>query len=95
MRFAGVVILYNPPEDVLDNIKTYLNKIDFLYIFDNSEVPDQDVAAQLECLPYIKYVPFYDNKGISFALNCALELANDYDYLLTIHYWHTWIFDYF
>lgn len=84
MRFAGVVILYNPPEDVLDNIKTYLNEIDFLYIFDNSEVPDQDITAQFESLPYVKYVPFYDNKGISFALNCALELANDYDFLLTM-----------
>lgn len=84
MRFAGVVILYNPQKDVIDNISSYLNELDFLYIFDNTENPNKDIASQIACLPHVKYIPFYENKGISFVLNRALELSNGYDFLLTM-----------
>lgn len=35
MRIAAVVILYNPPPDVLDNIASYLDHVAVLYVVDN------------------------------------------------------------
>ena len=36
MKLAGVVVVYNPTEDLNKKIKTYLKKIDILYVIDNS-----------------------------------------------------------
>ena len=37
MRIAGTVVLYNPnKKEVLENIDTYIDTIDKLYIIDNS-----------------------------------------------------------
>ena len=40
MKFAGVVVAFNPSDIVVDNIKTYINNIDKLYVVDNSENTD-------------------------------------------------------
>ena len=43
MKFAGVVVLYNPDKmDVLNNINTYINHLDKLYLIDNSATNNQD-----------------------------------------------------
>ena len=35
MKFAVGVTLYNPTEQIFDNISTYINGVEKLYIFDN------------------------------------------------------------
>ena len=37
MKIAGVVVLYHPEISVWDNISSYIEDIDKLYILDNSE----------------------------------------------------------
>ena len=36
-KVAGIVTIYNPGEDIIHNIESYLHQIDKLYLIDNSE----------------------------------------------------------
>ena len=84
MFLAGIVILYNPDKDVLENIATYIEELDCLYVFDNTEKPDIKIVTKIKEMPHIQYISFCENKGISYALNHALTLAKDYKFLLTM-----------
>ncbi len=84
MKLAGVVTLYHPDEDVLENIRSYASELDVLYILDNTEEPEEKLAAAFAAVEGAVYVPFHENRGISYALNYALEAAKDFDFLLTM-----------
>ena len=84
MNIAGVVILYNPDEKVIDNIESYLSELDTLLVFDNSESPNTSIVEKIKLLPRIQYISFCENRGISFALNTALKVAKHYQFLLTM-----------
>lgn len=84
MNIAGIVILYNPDSSVFDNIKSYIEELDRLYVFDNSESLDKSVTEKIQELPRVQYISFHENKGISFALNTALQLSKAYQFLLTM-----------
>lgn len=84
-KLAGVVILYNPPEDVFDNIMTYYPYLDFLYILDNSEKINNQLIAKIRELHKAQYICHHDNLGISYSLNEALRLSqNKFNWLLTM-----------
>lgn len=82
---AGVVVLYNPDEKVLNNIQTYSKDLDKIYIIDNSEREVESVN-NIKALVKANYIKERSNIGISRALNKAAELAvNDgYKFLLTM-----------
>ncbi len=82
---AGVVVLFNPDENVLSNIKTYSESLDKLYIIDNSE-KESEFLIDIEKLSKTKYLKENGNIGMSGALNKASELAIKYGYkfLLTM-----------
>ena len=82
MKIAGVVVLYNPTEDVLDNIESYLCDIDRLYIIDNSIESHQNMFKDSK----ITYIPLMQNKGIAYALNEGAKHAieDSFEYLLTL-----------
>lgn len=86
LRLAGVVTLYYPNKDIVPHILSYLPELDILYVLDNSEKINEDIAQQIRALPHVHYVSFGENTGISYALNYALNKANDkgYKYLLTM-----------
>ena len=84
MKFAGVVTLYHPQEDVVSNILSYLEELDVLYVLDNSEIPVDEVIKKIKDLSKVRYVAFGENKGISYALNYALEKCAGYSFLLTM-----------
>jgi len=86
LRIAGIVVLYNPPADFIDNVQRYLNAIDRLYVVDNSETDAQPRAAQFSNSPKIRYISNGRNLGIARALNQGAERAlNDgFDLLLTM-----------
>lgn len=84
MKFAGVVTLYHPQEDVVSNILSYLDELDVLYVLDNSETPVDEVVNGIKNLPNVHYIAFGENRGISYALNYALKKCSDYDFLLTM-----------
>ena len=81
-EIAGVVLLYHPDNKITERIFSYLEFINRLYIFDNSEL-DYDVLINHE---KVIYVNDKINKGISNRLNQAAHLAikEGYDWLLTM-----------
>ena len=84
MKLAGTVILFNPPENVFTHIASYIDEIDFLYIFDNT--PHKTIDVPTEIKNKSQYFHTGENDGIAKKLNEAmrLALAAGYDYLLTM-----------
>lgn len=83
VRIAGMVTLYNPSDEDLDNIKTYIDDIDKLYIIDNTEGHDnKDRIIEDE---KIEYIFNNENIGVASALNFAAKkaLKDGYKWLLT------------
>lgn len=84
MKLAGAIILYNPDNLLIDNILSYLEEIDRLYIFNNSITGDIDFPEAIKAK--ITYIHNGENKGIAVRLNEAMLLARaeGYEYLLTM-----------
>lgn len=83
---AGVTILYNPDDRVYDNIRSYIDQIDKLFIIDNSEDENPQVADNLSHMNKIVYVRYDRNLGIARALNIGAIMAKEemFPYLLTM-----------
>lgn len=72
---AGAVILYDSPTETIDNIKTYINQIQKLYVIDNSDKQNSELVSALKTISAVHYCYLDGNRGIAAALNCAVELA--------------------
>lgn len=86
MKLAGTVTFYRcDVEHFLENINSYIEELDILYVLDNNEQGNQDVSI-FSKYPKIKYVKFGENRGISAALNYVLQKVqiDGYDFLLTM-----------
>ena len=87
-KLAGVVILYNQdPKETLQNLLTYAESLNKIYIIDNSTDKKYGVDIIMDKLgSKIEY--FFDgqNEGIAKRLNFAAEYAikDGYDFLLTM-----------
>jgi len=83
-NFAACVILYNPSEDNIKNIDTYLSKVSELYVYDNTETKSNENL--FKDYPNVHYYWDGENKGLSIRLNQACEraLKSKFDYLLTM-----------
>lgn len=77
MKICGVVVWYNPGNEEVSNIKTYLNHIDRVIVVDNSTSNNKDL---LDGIDKIEYIANYDNLGIARALNIGCEKAIEYGY---------------
>ena len=86
MKIAAVVILYNPTDEVVKNIHSYLGAIDKLYIIDNSTEPASKIRTSFPGKENVVYLHDGENKGIASRLNQVIKMAkNDgYDWLLTM-----------
>jgi rhamnosyltransferase len=86
LKLAGVVVLYNPDNTVLNNVRTYINDLDLLYVIDNSEQVNDLVITKLKSIDKIYYHSNLKNNGIANALNAAANLAikEGYKILLTM-----------
>lgn len=88
MKIAGVVILYHPDiQQLSENVKSYLEGLEQLYVYDNSETITPGLVESLHKLhPSVKYYFFNNNEGIAKRLNQAMEQAalDQYDFLLTM-----------
>lgn len=83
-KVFGVVILYHPPQKVIENITTYLPFVEGLIVIDNSEP-----AVQLELGSINKQlfvIADANNSGIAERLNAAAKIAldNHAEWLLTM-----------
>lgn len=84
MKICGVVVLYNPDDKVIDNIKSYLKPLDRLFIVDNSPIPNDNKDQFKD--KKIEYISNNGNKGIANALNVGAKEAIKLkaDWLLTM-----------
>lgn len=87
IKLAGVVVLFNPSEDVVHNINSYINYIDCLYIIDNS--PSNDFMGKMQHINQnekINYLFLNGNNGVGPAINIGARLADEhgYEWLLTM-----------
>ena len=82
MKLAGVVVLFFPSSEVIENIKTYYPFLEKLYVIDNS------LSSKLKLEDYfdVTYLHRGSNIGIAKAYNLALKEAKKegYDFLLTM-----------
>jgi rhamnosyltransferase len=84
---AGVVILYHPPVDFIDNLASYAAQVDRLYVVDNTEPHEaEETASRLQKFTNAEYSPQGANRGVAAGLNRGADaaLANGYRYLLTM-----------
>ncbi|OGU35022.1 MAG: hypothetical protein A2068_07225 [Ignavibacteria bacterium GWB2_35_6b] len=85
-KVMGVVVLYNPDQDVLKNISTYLDQVGQLMVFDNSDITNSEIVDKIKSLKNVNYISFGQNLGIARALNHAAQVAIEkgYKFLLTM-----------
>ena len=87
MKLAGVVVVYNPGDGVLNSINSYIDDLDILYVVDNSSFDNTKLFNNDK----IKYIPNMDNMGIAKALNVEpymllyYEKENNVDEILSEH----------
>lgn len=86
MKLAGVVILFNPIVDVLQNILSYKDKVNKLYVIDNSEQTNVTFQRSFENNLEVSFIHDGKNEGISKRINQAAKQAIDdgFDWLLTM-----------
>lgn len=86
LSIVGVVVIYNPDETILDNINSYINKIEKIFIIDNSEIINISFVNRIINKQKIFYINNHGNQGIAHALNVGARRAIDmgYEWLLTM-----------
>lgn len=84
VKIAGVVTLYNPTDQDIKNISTYLDDIDRLYIVDNTE--GKDNKKRIPKSKKIEYIFKNENLGVATAMNMGADraLKEGYNWLLTM-----------
>ncbi|MGE5805803.1 MAG: glycosyltransferase [Ignavibacteria bacterium] len=86
-RVAGVVVLYNPPEDVADIVSSYIHQVQFIYIIDNSRERLPGSAPLINNYQdKIEYIFNGVNLGVAAAINLGARKAVNagYSFLLTM-----------
>lgn len=85
-RIAGVVVLYQPEDSVVDNVATYIRDLEILFVFDNSPDESKRVVQRILRFDNTRYITKGSNVGIATAFNIAAGVAQQegFDYLLTM-----------
>ena len=86
MKIAVSIVFYNPLKENTEQIKDYLSFFDLVIVIDNSNSECSEVARLAVKNNHLLYLPLFQNRGIAYALNKALEEAEDKgcDFLLTM-----------
>lgn len=84
---SACVVLYNPSNDLIENIATYATKVDHFIVVDNSETQNHEIINAIK-KTYANVIYFYNhgNLGIATALNiaCDIAIAQGSDWILTM-----------
>lgn len=75
LDIAGLVVLYNPDQNVIGNIQTYISQLSMLYVIDNSEVCNNKIIETIKVFDNSTYIFNGENLGIAKALNIGAEEA--------------------
>ena len=86
MKVSAVTVLYNPDENVIKNIETYINYVEKIFLIDNSEIPNEIISQYFKNNSNVYYISHKENKGIAKALNEGIDKAAslNFDYVLTM-----------
>ncbi|MBU2699073.1 rhamnosyltransferase [Sporomusaceae bacterium BoRhaA] len=85
MSLAGVVILYNPEDHIINNINSYVSYVDVLYVIDNSDTVNEQLVKHLIACANVRYIKNKENMGIAYSLNVVLnKIQGNYTWLLTM-----------
>ena len=84
VKIAGIVTLYNPTDKDIENINTYIDDIEKLYVIDNTE--GESNKKRIPKNKKIDYIFKNENVGVATALNMGAKYAirDGYKYLLTM-----------
>ena len=80
MKLCGVVVTFNPTNKVVDNINTYINELDKVYIVDNSINDNSNLFTNKK----MNYISNGKNMGIAYALNKGISMAKEDKYLYVL-----------
>lgn len=85
MRIGSCTVLYNPDQQVLKNLETYIELVDVSVIVDNSDKKNE-ISNSLRTNPKIHYIDMHGNEGIAAALNRGIEYLEkqQIEYALTM-----------
>lgn len=85
MKLAAVVVWYNPSNitNIIENIKSYADFLEKVYIVDNSSTNNSELAEKLSNAVYI---PNFKNLGIAAAQNigCDHAIKDGFDWVITM-----------
>ena len=75
---GSVVVLYNPTEEEIKNINTYLEKVDYEVIVDNSTVNNEKyIYSLLKENEKVQYYSEQRNLGLCKGLNIGINMLRD------------------
>lgn len=86
-NIAAVFVLYNPDENLIENINSVIKQVDKIYLIDNSENEIRvNLKEYIESEKKIIYKRLNKNLGIAEALNIALNHCEEdnFQFLLTL-----------
>ena len=83
MKIGGCVVLYDPEEKVLENIRTYLPFLTQLVVVDNS-TKYNEVQKKIKQIPKVVYLDQGGNLGIAKALNVGLNYLCEQNFELAL-----------
>jgi rhamnosyltransferase len=85
-KIAAVVVLYNPNDQVIANIKAIINQVSKLFLIDNSDKINIPLIEECKSMNGIDYECVESNIGIAAALNIGAKKAitGGFQYLLTM-----------
>lgn len=79
MKLAAITVTYNPDISIiLQNIESYINNLDLMILWDNSE-PGVDLSPITQHYPNIVIHHDGINHGLSVAYNWAIDYANKHN----------------
>ena len=86
MKISATVIWYNPDNENIKNINTYIDYFEKLFIIDNSKNSNKELAATLENSKVDYIYNNGKNLGISKALNlsCKRSKSEGFSWILTM-----------
>lgn len=89
MKLSAVTIWFNPDFSSIQNILTYQNFVEKVYIIDNSAFSNKELSSKIK---NAVYVPNFSNKGIASALNtgCAMAFKDGFEWTMTMDQDSSW-----
>jgi len=84
--YAAVVVLYQPNDQVYENMQTYMEEVSCVYVLDNSTKPNVNLIDKIKRQPKCRYFSMHGNIGLAAALNkgCKIAKEEQYDFILTM-----------